>query len=146
MPMLISRSDKIKFLTVSFMENRTKRTRFSLLKTAFNMHHRKGFKVRAIKADGEIEDLVEPFAAPELDVDMNVIARDECAGLIERTIRVVKERARSTHARLSYKKKPKMIIRLIIKHVKKWLNRFPVKNGVSKTLSTRKIIIGKDVK
>ena len=32
MTMLISRSDKIKFLTVSFMENRTKRTRSNLLK------------------------------------------------------------------------------------------------------------------
>ena len=63
-PMLVSRSDKIKFLIVRFMENRTKRTRFNLLKTVANMCHRKGFKVRATKADGELEDLVEPFATP----------------------------------------------------------------------------------
>ena len=80
MPILMSRSDKIKFLTVSFMENRTKWTRFSLLKTIVNMHHRKGFKVRFIKADEEFKDLVEPFESPELDVDKNVTARDEHVG------------------------------------------------------------------
>ena len=54
------------------------------------MCHRKGFKVRAIKADGEFEDLVEPFTAPELDVDMNITARDEHVGEIEGIIKVLK--------------------------------------------------------
>ena len=48
--MLVSRSDKIKFLIVRFMENRTKRTRFNLLKTVVKMHYRKVFKVRVIKS------------------------------------------------------------------------------------------------
>ena len=39
-----------------------------------------------------------------------------------------------------------MIVRAIIKHVTKWLNNFPVKNGVSEKLILRKIIRGKDVK
>ena len=104
MPMLISRSDKIKFLTVSFIENRTKRTRFNLLKTVANMHSRKGFKVRVIKADGEFEDLTEPFAAPERAVDMNMTIRDEHTDEIERIVRVVKERTRATCARLPNKK------------------------------------------
>ena len=39
-----------------------------------------------------------------------------------------------------------MIVRAIIKYVTKCLNSFPVKNGVSKTLSLRKIIIRKDAK
>ena len=38
-----------------------------------------------------------------------------------------------------------MIVRAIIKHVTKWLNSFPVNNGVSKTVSPRKIMKGKDV-
>ena len=78
----MSRSNKIKFLKVRFMEDRKNRTRFSLLKTVVNMCHRKGFKVRSIKTDGEFEDLVKPFVAPELDVDMNIIARDEHVGEI----------------------------------------------------------------
>ena len=110
------------------------------------MHHRKVFKVRAIKADGEFEDLVEPFATPELDVCMNIISRDEHVGEIERISRVIKERTRTTDARLPNKKNQKMIVRAIIKHVTKWLNRFLVKNGVSKTLSPRKIITGRCVK
>ena len=80
MPMIISRSNKIKFLTVSFMEKRTKRIRFSLLKTIVIMYHKKGFKVRAIKADGEFENLVESFDTPETDVDMNIAARDYHVG------------------------------------------------------------------
>ena len=52
---LISRSDRIKFLTVSFMVNRTKITRFNLLKTLANIHVRKSFKVRVTKIDGDFE-------------------------------------------------------------------------------------------
>ena len=43
-------------------------------------------------------------------------------------------------------KKTKIIARAIIKHVTKWLNSFIVNDGVSKTLSPRKIILGKDMK
>ena len=77
---------------------------------------RKGFKVRVTKADGELEDLTEPFAAPELDVDMSTTAKDEHAGEIESIIRVMKERTRATCARLPCKKKTKIIVRAIIKH------------------------------
>ena len=104
------------------------------------MCHKKGFKVRVIKSYGEFEDLVDPFADQEIDMDMNVTARDEHVGEIERIIRVVKERTRATHNRLPYKKKPKIIVRAIIKHATKWLSSFPEKNRVSKTLSLRKII------
>ena len=82
------------------------------------MYHIKGIKVRAIKADVELEDLVEPFTTPELDVNMNITARDKNVGEIERIIRFVKERTREKHARLPCKKKPKMTIRAIIKHSK----------------------------
>ena len=146
MPMWISRSDKIKFVTVSFMENRTKRTRFGLLKTVANMCARNGFKVRFRKSDGEFEDLVEPFVAPKLDVEMNITAIDEHVGEIERSIRVAKERTWATCDKLPHKKKPKTIVRAIIKHVKKWLNSFSVKDRFSKTLSPRKTITVKDAK
>ena len=66
------------------------------------MRDRKGFKFRAIKADGEFEDLVDPFATPELDVDMNITVRDEHVGEIERIVRVVKERTRATCSRLPH--------------------------------------------
>ena len=39
-----------------------------------------------------------------------------------------------------------MIVRETIKHVTKWLNSFPEKNGAIKTLSPRNIIRGKDVR
>ena len=71
------------------------------------MHHIKGFKVRAIKSDWEFEDLVEPFATPEPDIDMNITARDEHVGEIERIIIVVKEWTRATHARLQHKRSRK---------------------------------------
>ena len=90
MSMLISRSDKINILTVSFVENRTKRTRFNSLKTVANMCDMKGFKVRVMKDDGEFEDLIEPFAALELDVDMSITSKDEHVGKIEMIVRVVK--------------------------------------------------------
>ena len=38
-----------------------------------------------------------------------------------------------------------IIIRAIIKHIMKWLNSFPVKGGISETLSPRKIMTNRDV-
>ena len=43
-------------------------------------------------------------------------------------------------------KKPKTILRVTVKHAMKWLNSFPVKDRVSKTLSPRNTITGKKVK
>ena len=54
---------------------------------------------------------------------------------IERKIRFIKERARSIHIKTPFKRTPKIIIIELIKFIAMWINTFPVKSGVSTTVS-----------
>lgn len=91
MPMSLTRSNEIKFMTASFMENRSKRVRLELSKMTFDMCKRKGFKIRTLKADGEFQDPETESAKPEADVDVDTAARKEHAGEMECPIGTTKE-------------------------------------------------------
>ena len=77
-------------------------------------------------------------------MDINISAKKEHIGEIERPIQTIKERWRVHNARLPYKKKPKIIVRTIGYHCIKWLNSSPIKM-VSKNISPRKLMTRKDV-
>jgi hypothetical protein len=72
----------------------------------------------------------------------HIYGRDEHVGVIERSNRTVKEKCRTmTHA-LPYKKVPKLMVIALIAASVKWINAFPVTNGVSKTMSPAMIVQG----
>jgi hypothetical protein len=54
---------------------------------------------------------------------------------IEHRIRVMKEHGQGILKTLPYKKIPQLMLIELIYHVILWLNAFPMKSGVSKTLS-----------
>jgi hypothetical protein len=60
-------------------------------------------------------------------VALNTTATREHVGEIERKIRVIKERARSTFNTLPYKKLPRMMVTELMHFCVMWMNSFPVK-------------------
>jgi hypothetical protein len=72
---------------------------------------------------------------PSVTLNTTAPAREH-VGKIERKIRVVKERARSTMSVIPYKLLPKLVI---IERVM-WINSFPVKSGISEKWSPREIV------
>ena len=74
---------------------------------------------------------------------MTTCAATEHIGGIEREARTYKERARCCTHDLPYKIFPKIMTVYLMESVCKWLNAFPGKTGVSKTISPSTIVEGK---
>ena len=73
---------------------------------------------------------------------LNVVSADEHVGIIERYIRTLKERSRSTYSMLSFKWLPRVLTTGIVVSRNFWLNVFPRRGGISKTYGPRAIILG----
>ena len=103
-------------------------------------YNRRGLKITDYHGDNDfdLEELPELLGADE-----HICASDEHIGGIERSIRVIKERARCMCHSVPYKKYPKLMTISLIESVIYWLNHFPSKNGVSQTLSPANIVIGR---
>jgi len=74
---------------------------------------------------------------------LNVTAADDHVGEVERSIRTMKERARTIIHGLPFKRLPKVMIQALVYHATKGLNLFPAKNGISDTLSPLTIMTGR---
>ena len=89
-PFLLSMSQKIKFLTLECIPNRSSNTLTVGLNRVVSLYRRAGYSVKIILLDMEFECL-EEF----LDVPINVAAAREHVPGIEREIRTIKERGRA---------------------------------------------------
>jgi hypothetical protein len=98
----------------------------------------RGFLVRDIHADAEF-DCVRHALLP---VHFNIVAADGHVGEIERSVRTIKERLRSSVHGLPYRRLPKLVIRRLVIDVVGCLNLFPWRNGISDHLSPTAIVTG----
>jgi hypothetical protein len=90
--------------------------------------------------DGQFEPIRYKTAA--MGMHLNIASNEEHVHEIERSNRTVKERVRSVYATLPFKKLPvRFIIEMVVGCIM-WLNAFPVKGGVSPTISPRAIVTG----
>ena len=77
-----------------------------------------------------------------MGITLNVAAANEHVPEIERSFRVIKERSRAIRNSLLYLTMTKIMVVELIYFVVHWLNAFPVKSGVSETLSATAIVTG----
>ena len=64
---------------------------------------------------------------------------------IERYIRMIKDRTRSTYQTLPFTHIPKIMLTHLVMNVVFWLNSFPVQDGISSTQSPRFIMTGHEL-
>ena len=98
----------------------------------------RGFQVRALHVDHEFACIRNDVSPVHLDV----VAPDSHVGEIERSVRTVKERLRSTVHGLPFKRLPKLMIVHMVADAVRCLNLFPAHNGVSSSLSPLSIVTG----
>jgi len=91
-----------------------------------------------IHGDNEFQCIKEDMRP----INMNITAPDGHVGEVERSIRTIKDRARSTVHGLPFKRLPRLFIRELVSHVIKSLNIFPYTNGISDSLSPSTIVTG----
>jgi len=140
---LITISHGIKFGTVEHIKNRQHDTILNAVKRLKKVYNLQGFQLLHCRADSEFEPLKTEMAG--LGVDLNTASEDEHVPEIERYIRTVKERTRSTYNMLPFPKLPSRMIIEMVKASVMWLNMFPAHNGISDTLSPRNIVTGQSV-
>ncbi len=73
-----------------------------------------------------------------------IYGKDEHVGVIERAIRVIKERCRCVCHAIPYKYYTKLMLRSLIAVVIRWINAFPSKGSISSTMSPAMIVEGKN--
>ena len=136
---LITTSCNLKFGTVEAISNCQITTIIAKLRTVCQVYHHQGFHVSVILRDPEFEPIQAVF--PQL----NCCGADEHVPDIERYIRMVKDRVRSTYHMLPFKRVPRLILIHLVKNVVFWLNTLPALDGVSSTHSPRYLMTGREL-
>jgi hypothetical protein len=95
--------------------------------------------VHTILADNEFQSLKDDVE--EMDINVNLVIKEEHVPKVERQNRVIKERARAIVQMLPYRKIPKKIRITLKQYVVFWLNNVPKENQVS---SPREMIMGEE--
>ena len=98
----------------------------------------RGLRVCDVHGDAEFNCLRDKLAPIVLDI----VPADSHVGKIERSNRTVQERLRSCAHGLPFKRIPCLMIRHMVHNAIQCLNNFPLKYGVSDTLSPACIVTG----
>jgi hypothetical protein len=93
--------------------------------------------------DGQLEPMRGDLAS--VGVHLNTVSANEHVPEVERYIRTVKERVRSTYNTLPFKRMPALLVIEMVSSTILWLNSFPQKGGISTTMSPRAIVTGMTV-
>ena len=135
-----SKSAKLNFTTAKYHKTRNMKSIITTLNEIRQIYSSRGFRIENIHGDNEFNrDEIKNSQLPAL---FHIYGKDEHVGLIERSNRTVKEKARTmTHA-TPYNYIPKVMVIGLVTGVIKWINAFPSMNGVSKTMSPSTIVEG----
>jgi hypothetical protein len=90
--------------------------------------------------DGQFESIRKDLG--EINVIANITARDEHVPEVERVIRTLKERVRSTLTVMPFKRIPNQMIVEFIYGCIFWLTSFPPTDGVSSNISPHTLMTG----
>ena len=137
---LTSKSSKLNFTTVKYHKTRSMKGIIETLNDIRQLYSTRGFHIDNIHGDNEFNK--EEIKKSQLPALFHIYGKEEHVGLIERSNRTVKEKARTmTHA-TPYVKIPKVMVIGLITGAVRWINAFPHKDGVSTTMSPATIVQG----
>ncbi len=136
LPFLVTSSQGISLVTIEYLKLRTAKRLIHTLERVIRIYGKAGFIVQTALMDMEFKKLRDKLP----NVIRNTTAAQEHLEEIERKIRVVKERARSTISILPYKLLPKLMIIELMHFCVMWMNSFPGKSGISEKWSPREIV------
>ena len=140
LPFIATISRYIRFGTVEFLRNQKTTTLTEHVKQVNRLYRQRGFRPVYALMDGQFEPLRGDLA--DLGIQLNTVSNDEHVPEIERQIRTLKERTRAIYCTLPFRKIPHRLIIEMLYAANYWLNMFPRKGGISKTMSPRTLLTG----
>ena len=118
--------------------DRTRRTILKHLPRIIDMYTQRGFVVRDVHADSEFEclrDALSPIALDTTTTNTHV-------GEVERSIRTIKERVRTTVHGMPFTRLPRLIVKELVKQAEDLCNLFPSGSGPTAEHSPAALIQG----
>ena len=136
-----TKTDTINFLTAQYCTSRSLRTIITALETVINKYSCRSLNICDYHGDNEfdrsaLKDFLQPAA-------VHIYGKGEHCGPIERSVRTVKDRFRSTCSNVPYRRFTILMVRSLVEAIIEVLNAFPSKNAVSNTISPATIVEGK---
>ena len=124
---LHTKSKPINYITIHKIDKRTSAKISKKLKNVISRYITRGITITDVFADNEFNS--EVYQQLVLPASLHICAKGEHVPIIERSIRTVKERARSVFQGTPFNKLPKLMIDSLIEGVERWLNIFPSTNS-----------------
>ena len=137
-PYLLMKSRVYKFHGLNCSKGRGKVETIKALKTYLNKFGLRGITITSLHGDNEFT-MVEEALRP---IHVEIAARGEHVGDIERNVRTVKERCRCTTTSLPYKRVPRIMIDANIEDKIHWLNEFTPRDYIHPTMGPSGMILG----
>ena len=128
---------RIKFVRAEHLPVQTELSLSKHMKQVLDVYGQAGFRVRMILMDGKFKKL-KPLMP---SVECNTTAAMEHVSEAERTNRTLKERVRGLLTTLPFENIPRRMKIEFIYFMVLWMNGFPVKSGVSDTISPRELLL-----
>ena len=120
-----TKTDKINFLTAQYCTSRSLRTIMTALDKVINKYKSRSFNICDYHGDNEFDkQALKDFLQPAL---LHIYGRNEHVGPIERSVRTVKDRFRSTCSNIPYKRITILMVRSLVEAIIEVLNAFPSK-------------------
>jgi hypothetical protein len=139
-PFLVTISRALKFGTTAWLKNAKITTIMSAITDVRNIYLKRGFLLEIVEVDGQFEPLRGELGA--LGITLNKCSREEHVPVVERRIRTIKERCRCIENTLPFKRLPGMLVCQMVSTSNFWLNIYPPKDGVSRSINPRELITG----
>ena len=122
-PFLHVKSKNLNYVSVEFLKDRKMDTICKKLPKICDMYRKRGFTITDAYGDNEFNhDSCKEIILPGR---MHICTRGEHVPIIERSVRTLKEKARTICQSLPYSNLPKIMVQALMDQVQKWLNVFP---------------------
>ena len=135
---LVTMSFNIKVSSIMNMQGRGATEAANGLKTTISAFTAHKISIEMIVGANEFETLRKAL----ITIHVEMVGSDKHDGHVERLIYIVKDRTRCDFQNIPYKKFSKLMVVSSLEANITWLNVFPKKNGISKTLSPSAIVLG----
>jgi hypothetical protein len=123
-------SRKICFTTVSHLVNRKVNGVWAAMHQIYQMYMLREFHIVEKAGDGEFVWIADQVASLPTNPTLDLAAANEHVGLIERNIRLLKEKVRSLRHSLPFKRIPALMLIRMVMHTVPFMNSFPRKGGL----------------
>jgi hypothetical protein len=135
-PFLVSMSRGLYLITARHTPSQTAKNLAARISRIMELYAKGSFQVGTVLMDNKFESLrnLVPIIA------INTNAARKRIPKIKHRIRLMKEHGRVILNTRPYKKTPQLMLIELIYHIVLWLNAFPMKSGVSKTLLPQEIV------